>query len=272
MKYCKECGNLITKEVSHNSLEFCSNTCMDKYFLNLCLNEKISFLDIPKETRDRELKRKHYNCEAKECPICGAVFFTSFAFNDRNKKYCSRLCMRIGERIRIKNTWWKRTGWMSPNWRGGITNEEYCHKFNENLKRRVRAFFGNKCFLCGKLEKKNGKALAVHHVNYNKNACCDSTKVMLVPLCFECHGKTNNNREYWEDYFEKILKEQYNYKCYFTKEEYRDFKITQNAKKEAPKKIPRYRIRYYKKINEMDELKTSNTNLHTGIQEDMKIR
>lgn len=261
MDFCYMCGELINKEVNHNDLKFCSIRCMDKYFLNLCVNDKISFLDVPKETRDRELGRKSYECRATTCPTCGSVFYTSYTFNDGNKKYCSRVCRRIGERIRINNTWCKRVGWMSPNWKCGVNNEKYCYKFNEGLKKRVRAFFNNKCFLCGKSEKKNGKSLSVHHVNYNKNTCCDSTKVMLVPLCFECHGRTNANRAYWEEYFEKILKDEYNYKCYYTKEEYNDLKRNKNVKPDAPKKIPGYAKRYYNDNNDREHIEYNLSNM-----------
>lgn len=244
MGYCVCCGELVTNECIYNDLSFCSTKCMDKYLLHMCEAGRISFLDLPKETRDRERDRHALQCESKTCPTCGVVFYTSSYLNEHTKKYCSRLCMRIGENRRRKEKWWANVGWMSTNWKGGITNGICCHKFNENLKKRVRAFFGNKCFLCGKQQEKNSRRLSVHHVNYNKNACCDSSRVMLVPLCEVCHGKTNNNREYWEPYFEKILKEEYNYKCYFTKEEYDDFKRKKRETANETKKIPQFMKRY----------------------------
>ena len=198
---------------------------MDRYLLLKCRAGEISFLDLPKEVRDREtgIKKTAYKCNSVECPVCGTIFYTSSSFGE-SRKYCSERCIRVAMKPIWKKNGILNTGWLSKHWQGGVKYGEYCSKFNADLKRRVREFFGNKCFLCGKHQEENPRRLAVHHVNYNKNTCCDSSKVMLVPLCQECHGKTNQNREYWEDYFETILKDKYNYKCYYTKEEYNNIK------------------------------------------------
>jgi Mor family transcriptional regulator len=87
----------------------------------------------------------------------------------------------------------------SPNWLGGISFEPYCTKFNKEFKERVRTFWDNKCSICGKTEKENGPKLAVHHVTYDKKACCNDKIAMFVTLCTSCHGKTNFNRNYWEN-------------------------------------------------------------------------
>jgi len=220
MQFCFRCGEPVIKEENHENIMFCSTQCMDKHYLTKCSKGEMSFLDVPSETRNREMKRKLYKCVAKTCPICGTIFYTGSVFNDHTRKYCSDRCTKIAIKHNAEKNWWKTLGWMSPNWRGGVNNGIYCHKFNADLKRRVRAFFGNKCFLCGKPQEECGRLLSVHHVNYNKNACCDSSRVLLVPLCEGCHGKTNQDRERWEDYFETILREEYNYKCYYTKDEY----------------------------------------------------
>ena len=84
-------------------------------------------------------------------------------------------------------------------WKGGKSFEPYCIKFNKDYKRKIREQFSNKCFLCGKTEAKLGRALDVHHVNYNKDCGCDSTLCICVPLCHSCHMKTNSRREYWQE-------------------------------------------------------------------------
>ena len=91
-------------------------------------------------------------------------------------------------------------------WKGGISFEPYCIKFNKAYKESVRELFGRKCFLCGKTEEDNGKKLDVHHVNYNKACGCDSTLCICVPLCHSCHMKTNGNRDYWEALISTKLK------------------------------------------------------------------
>lgn len=195
----------------------------EKLLLNKCKRGELSFLDIPKEIREKYDGRisKRTVTASNECVICGCIFYT---VKSERRKTCSPKCLnilhrQIGERYKLM-----RIGWNTSGWKGGVSYGVYCQKFNADLRRRVRAFFGNKCFLCGKPQAENKRKLAVHHVNYNKTACCDSSKVMLVPLCEQCHGKTNKNRKYWEDYFEAILREKYDYKCYYTKEEYNNLK------------------------------------------------
>ena len=107
------------------------------------------------------------------------------------------------------------------NWKGGISYEPYCIKFDEKLKERVREFFGRCCYICGISESEMGYRLSVHHVNYNKMVCCNDVKPLFVPLCKKCHGKTQADREYWEEFFTISLKCLTKNKCFYTKEEMR---------------------------------------------------
>jgi hypothetical protein len=111
-------------------------------------------------------------------------------------------------------------------WKGGISYEPYCPKFNKEFKERVRAFFGYKCQICGHVWKEGEHIMAVHHVNYHKNSCCDqNVKPLFVPLCFQpCHTKTNHDREMWQEYFTDIINNEYGGKCYYTFEEMREKK------------------------------------------------
>ena len=88
-------------------------------------------------------------------------------------------------------------------WQGGISFEPYCHKFNNNMKERVRSKHNRTCFLCG--EKENEQKLCVHHVDYHKKQGCGEHEWRLVPLCRGCHARTNTNREQWELYFQKRI-------------------------------------------------------------------
>jgi len=109
-------------------------------------------------------------------------------------------------------------GEKGSNWMGGISFFPYCPKFNSEFKERVRAFFNHQCAECGEPQK--DKALAVHHVNFNKGSCCDPYAPRLfVPLCASCHSKTNSNRDYWEQHFTEMINEYYGGKCYFLTEE-----------------------------------------------------
>jgi hypothetical protein len=122
-------------------------------------------------------------------------------------------------------------GERASGWKGGISFEPYCPKFNANLKRRVREYFDNQCITCGKLKAQNitlsGRVyeLGVHHVEYNKSACCDGKPVQFAALCFTCHMITNGDRERWEAILHRIIDEIYSGRSYFTKDEWVNRKI-----------------------------------------------
>lgn len=84
----------------------------------------------------------------------------------------------------------------SPSWKGGISFEPYCSKFNNSFKESVRDKFDRRCFLCGAIE--NDRKLDVHHVNYDKSCLCSEVECEFVPLCRSCHSKTNHSRDYYE--------------------------------------------------------------------------
>lgn len=131
--------------------------------------------------------------------------------------------------MKCKSKWLRIPGNSSTyiDGRSKIKNP-YCEKFNEDLRNRVRAFFNYTCGWCGKPEReyltKTGKPrkLNVHHVNYDKQVCCNGKPRLFIPLCASCHSKTGikEHRKEWEAKFEKLLTEQYGGKCYYTREEY----------------------------------------------------
>lgn len=113
----------------------------------------------------------------------------------------------------------KFAGENSPHWKGGISFEPYCHKFNDEFKQYVRVKFGNVCFLCNKTEEENGQRLSVHHVNYDKTCGCaeteeakkeDNKSCQFVPLCRSCNSKVNTNRDLWERRIKNEMKNKLN--------------------------------------------------------------
>ena len=125
------------------------------------------------------------------------------------------------QKKKIRNTLaGKYCGDKNGNWKGGISFEPYCPKFNREFKERVRAFFGYKCVECG--TPQNGEKLSVHHVNFNKKTCCDNSIPLFVTLCRNCHMKTNHNRPYWEQHFTSLINDKYGGKCYLPREVPRD--------------------------------------------------
>ena len=91
-----------------------------------------------------------------------------------------------------------------PNWKGGISFEPYCEKFNDEFKESVRDKFDRICFLCGE-DEDEGIKLDVHHVNYDKECICNDVECWFVPLHRGCHMRTNKDRELWERLIMNVL-------------------------------------------------------------------
>ena len=109
-------------------------------------------------------------------------------------------------------------GEKNPSWKGGISFEPYCIKFDDEFKERVRDFFNRCCYVCGKNEIENKGKLCVHHVTYDKEMCCDDSKPLFAPLCRSCHAKTNFNRDYWQEFFTISLEYLTDGECYLKKD------------------------------------------------------
>jgi len=84
-----------------------------------------------------------------------------------------------------------------PNWKGGISFEPYCSKFNTQLKEYIRDRDNRTCQCCGKSEENDGRKLDVHHIHYDKENCDPD----LTALCISCNSMVNQNRDLWEEYF-----------------------------------------------------------------------
>ena len=127
------------------------------------------------------------------------------------------------------------------------TRRRYCELWTEDLKERVRAYWGYQSPLSGETAEDNGgRNLSVHHIYYQEKACCvwdedangyyaminvgtwrepDFYKYYIlgdpnkfIPLTLREHAETNYNRLGWIKLFENIIEEQGG-KCYFTKKE-----------------------------------------------------
>lgn len=173
------------------------------------------------------------------CELCGKEFYVKPSeIKKGGGGFCSLSCARKGEKnpnwkggkitricetcgkefevipCEIKNGFGKFCShkchgkWLSKHkigennsaWKGGISFEPYCPKFNFAFKEYIRNKFGRIYFLCRKTETENGRRLSVHHVNYNKDCGCgdDDTTCQFVPLCISCNSKVNGNRNEWE--------------------------------------------------------------------------
>ena len=165
-----------------------------------------------------------------KCAVCGEEIKRSPSHIKSRNQFCSPECSYKGRATKLvtrppptTKTRQKMSeaqrGERGPNWQGGISNKPYCPKFNNEFRRRVRAFFEYRCVLCGKPEDANKTKLCVHHVEYNKQACCDGKPAMFAALCSRCHCRTNVNRARWESMMHRIIDEIWNGKSYYTSEE-----------------------------------------------------
>jgi len=225
---CTNCGKefeRIKSQYNPNRNQFCSKKCQIEFGrINLICSFCGREYNIKKTRLDKNTINNYCSNKCKTealktkikkvCPICGKDFFIQ---PHQMKKgygiYCSSECYGKWMSSNIK-------GENHPQWQGGISFEPYCILFNNKFKERVREFFDNKCVICDKTKEENGRALCVHHVNYDKETCCNDSERLFVPLCRSCHSKTNSHREYWQEYFTQLINKKYDGKCYYTQEEY----------------------------------------------------
>lgn len=89
-----------------------------------------------------------------------------------------------------------------PNWKGGISFEDYDFAFNDTLKNKIKKRDNFECQICG---KKDG-LMHIHHIDYDKH---NSVEENLITLCNSCHSKTNWRRESWIKFFSPIMEAKY---------------------------------------------------------------
>lgn len=84
-----------------------------------------------------------------------------------------------------------------PNWQGGISFEPYSIDWTKTLKRSIRERDHYICRLCSQYGDN------CHHIDYNKKNCNPDN---LRTLCRKCNTRVNFSRDYWINYFTKIIK------------------------------------------------------------------
>ena len=86
-------------------------------------------------------------------------------------------------------------------WQGGKFSDIYTTDWTDDLKESIRKRDDYVCQICGIHQDELERELDVHHKDYNKHNLNPDN---LISLCHSCHMKTNNNRNYWVDYFKKL--------------------------------------------------------------------
>lgn len=102
-----------------------------------------------------------------------------------------------------------RQGIPYEEWTGYVGRGEYCEKFDDACRERIRAKYDYRCFLCDMPQDNNipktGKIwkLSVHHVDKNRDQGCNGIKWILIPLCLHCH--TPAHTMIWQSRIEWLL-------------------------------------------------------------------
>ena len=182
---CKHCGKPFKTHHPKERRVFCSVDCMNTYMIgdgSALYKERI----------------------VKICEVCGKSF--EVLPKDDDAIYCSNACKYEKNRGEDNGMYGKHhtdescqmmsaghQGIPYEEWTGFSERNEYCEKFDEPCRERIREKYDYECFICGRLQEenitKNGKQkkLSVHHVDKNKGQGCDGVKWMLVPVCVYCH-------------------------------------------------------------------------------------
>lgn len=96
----------------------------------------------------------------------------------------------------------------NPNWRGGISNQNYCpvwkdKEYKESIKERDNYQCQNPyCF-------KANTVLNIHHIDYTKTLCGPDN---LITVCSSCNSRANKDREWHTEWYRIILNKKYGYK------------------------------------------------------------
>ena len=235
-KICEACGKEFV--TSNPTAKHCSNKCRRPRYEQACEVCGKIFIIPPNQLGRRRCcsyqcaniahskdlgGRRIIEYVKTKCANCGKeIEREPSKVNGREYVYCNADCLAEHRKI-------IGCGSNNPNWKNGSSFEPYCPKFTPEFRRRVRAFFGDVCFLCGvpaeEHYNRSGKheLLSVHHVHYDKGICCNGRPEILVPLCRKHNGECNSTRQWWIEYFEPILYgPPWNGKTYFTKEEYQE--------------------------------------------------
>jgi len=97
-----------------------------------------------------------------------------------------------------------RSGPNSSAWKGGIACEPYCPIWLEpEFKQMILKRDNYQCQSpdCWGTSKK----LCGHHIDYNKKNC---DPFNIITLCNSCNTRANKSREYWTNFYQKIMKKE----------------------------------------------------------------
>ena len=214
---CCVCGREVYKQphdLKRYKKHFCSHKCQGiwqngsnnpcfkggKKEIKCLYCGKIKIIDPNAKTKfcSRQCYGKHHKGTKttkiiKGCDYCKKEIMILRCKAKRNT-FCSRNCANKYHSKRM-------TASGNPAWRNGIGNLPWGYEFNNQLKNKIKKRDNKVCRLC-----EDNKNLLIHHIDYNKLNNKDDN---LITLCFQCHGKTNYKREFWQNKLSKIISDIY---------------------------------------------------------------
>lgn len=155
-------------------------------------------------------KPRSINKKAVQCDTCGKTL-KRFPSLIHDKNFCNDICYGKWRSENFKGEANPNYGNLAlvgpanPNWRGGITYEEYCGAWKDReFKYEIRERDGFKCQNpdC----RKNSDTLTIHHIDYDKGNCNPRN---LLTLCVSCNARANYNRDFWEAGYKEIIRLKY---------------------------------------------------------------
>lgn len=130
-----------------------------------------------------------------------------------NKSKNWKRIVELGQKYRFQKgqiPWNKNKPFMvlekNPNWKGGKSFEPYHWIFNQRVKTVIKQRDGYICKNCGISQNESlfkfNKGLHIHHIDFNKN---NNKFNNLITVCTVCNSKANFNRDYWTNYYRRML-------------------------------------------------------------------
>lgn len=237
MKINKKC-KLCNKEfISYDcqKRQFCSKECRCKGYSRTfhSIKKQYHCIDCGSEVSRSDAKRcascnkkfrfgKYSSCFkggliTKTCKLCGKEFKV-YPYRDKTAICCSRKCnskylfpkgcfyKHKHTKVSKKIMSLKKKGNKHPFWLGGISKLPYSFNFTIELKDKIRLRDDYRCKICDFTNEEHmiiyNDSLPVHHIDYNKQNCKEDN---LITLCYQCHSRTNYNRNYWMEYLKNLL-------------------------------------------------------------------
>ena len=199
VKYCKQCGNIITSKWGK---DFCCRSCAATYnnkqrdeTVYKKVSEKLKKDNSPKTEKIKPIKK---NVFEKQCEVCGKIFTTK----NKNARFCCNKCSALNAHLNAYNDFLQN-------------NEKYC-RGNYTPKGFKQEFLNeqdNKCAICGCKNEHNGKPLTfvLDHIDGDASNNKRENLRLICPNCdsqletFKSKNKNSKRRNYWKEHIIETL-------------------------------------------------------------------